>query len=596
MSAFIAKLLLLFVFLSCVFEKGSSSSSSRGGGDERVLETFRWGVATAAYQVEGAVSEDGRGASIWDVFSKQKGKIANGDTGNVADDSYHRIKEDVALIKAMGLNSYRFSISWSRIMPSGTGAVNAQGVAHYNRLIDELVAQNIDPIVTLYHWDLPAGLENKYLGWLSPRIEKDFAAYADVCFEQFGNRVKKWITLNEPWTFCFMGYVVGAFAPGRCSDRSRCAEGNSSTEGYQAAHNALNAHAAAVALYRNKYQAAQKGVIGIVLNHDWGEPLTHSDEDVAAAERRNEFAMGWFGDPVTFGHYPHTMEQYVGQRLPVFTKAQSERLKGSYDFLGLNHYSSKYYSAQPLPTLLQQQQQQQQQQSSPSRTNVDDFASGDQRIDISDPDHQHATTTWGGWADDQKNFESKFNLNGELIGPQAASPWLNVVPWGMYNVLKWSSDRYTIGGVRPIIYVTENGCDVPDESTLPLAKALDDSFRINYYSQYLAAVERAVNDGVDVRGYYAWSLLDNFEWADGYAFRFGLHYVDYSTSQLKRYPKASAGWYADYAAKHANFGGNTLKNLPVWGPPTVVTQHKKSMQDFLENALLEAGGRISFDL
>lgn len=242
--------------------------------------------------------------------------------------------------------------------------VNEAAVDHYNAVIDALISAGIEPLVTLYHWDLPQNLEDEYAGWLSTDIEKDFVYYSRICFERFGDRVKKWITINEPWTSCFMGYVLGIFAPGRCSDRTRCPRGNSSTEGaihrifvnqkiydahikisgYIAAHNMLNAHSAVVEVYRNDYQSTQQGVIGITLNHDWGEPLTDSKEDREAADIRNEFAMGWFADPLVFGRYPPWMQTLVRDRLPRFSESQRSRLVGSYDFIGLNHYSSKYYS------------------------------------------------------------------------------------------------------------------------------------------------------------------------------------------------------------------------------------------------------------
>lgn len=251
-------------------------------------------------------------------------------------------------MKSMGMTAYRFSLSWSRIMPLGYGAVNDKGIQHYNNLINLLVTNGIEPIVTLYHWDLPLGLEEKYGGWLSPKIEDDFIAYANICFSAFGDRVKKWLTINEPWTFCFLGYVAGGLAPGRCSDRSKCTAGDSASEGYIAAHNVLNSHAAAVELYRKLYKTWQRGEIGIALNQDWGEPLTDSPEDIEAALRKNEFSMAWFGDPIVFGRYPQSMIDRVGDRLLKFTPKQIDRLKGSYDFWALNHYSTKYVSAKPI--------------------------------------------------------------------------------------------------------------------------------------------------------------------------------------------------------------------------------------------------------
>ena len=217
--------------------------SLEDGSDSIALlltEKFLWGVATASYQIEGAVNEDGRSPSIWDVFSSYPGKVNNGDTGYIAADSYHRVKEDVELIKAMGVDSYRFSISWSRLIPNGRGHVNPIGLTYYNQLIDELLVNNIEPMVTLYHWDLPQVLEDEYSGWLSLNdIVRDFKYYADVAFSLFGDRVKMWITINEPWTVCYMGYVLGAHAPGRCSDRKKCKQGNSSIEGYQCGHSML---------------------------------------------------------------------------------------------------------------------------------------------------------------------------------------------------------------------------------------------------------------------------------------------------------------------------------------------------------------------
>lgn len=252
---------------------------------------FMWGTATASYQIEGAVKEDGRLPSVWDEFSHIPGKTANGDNGDVADDNYHRIDEDVALLTSMGLNAYRFSISWSRILPHGDDrVVNQAGIDHYNHVIDSLIKANITPLVTLFHWDTPLALEHKYEGWLSPSIEHDFAHYADVCFQHFGDRVKHWITLNEPLTVAFNGYCTGEHAPGRCSDRTKCTRGNSATEPYIAAHNMLNAHAAAVEVYRNKYQVKQDGVIGITLNTDFSYPMTNSTEDAAASERLEKIA------------------------------------------------------------------------------------------------------------------------------------------------------------------------------------------------------------------------------------------------------------------------------------------------------------------
>ena len=391
------------------------------------FQPFLWGVATAAYQIEGGTNMDGRGPSIWDDFSKIVGKIKNGDNGDYADGSYERFREDIKLMKNMNVKSYRFSISWSRIMPTGQYPINQEGIDHYKSLLKELKAANIEPLVTLYHWDLPSNLHNKYGGWLSPHIEFDFLAYADVCFREFGHLVKLWTTMNEPWTFCYLGYGSGIFAPGRCSDRSTCPEGDSSTEAYLAAHNVLNSHAAAVELYRTKYQSNQKGLIGMTLNQDWAEPLTSDPLDIAAAERRNEFLIGWFADPIVFGKYPQSMIDRIGDRLPTFTTEQSARLKGSYDFYGLNHYTSKYFSRSTFTTPYD----------SDSNTTTNSNSNGTTTLS------SNITNVAGvGWATDQGNKEHRYDLNGVIIGPQAASPWLNVVPWGFYKMLMWNHNRY----------------------------------------------------------------------------------------------------------------------------------------------------------
>lgn len=421
---------------------------------------FLWGAATAAYQIEGAVKEDGRGPSVWDSFSAIPGKISHGNTGEVADDSYHLYEQDISLLKQLGVNAYRFSISWSRILPHGIGKVNPLGIAHYNRLIDRLIEENIEPLVTLYHWDLPDALEKLDGGLLSPNFEQHFVEYADICFKEFGNRVKRWITINEPWTVAFMGYGAGVFAPGRCSDRSKCAEGDSSRESYIAAHNMLNAHAAAVELYRNKYQSNQKGVVGITVNQDWAEPLKQTPEDIAAAERRVEFQLGWFTDPIYFGDYPSSMKYLVGNRLPQFTEKEKRRIRGSIDFLGLNHYSTKYYFTRDKSKII-------------SSSSNEKILYG---INITSVEE---SMRFGGWADDQLNYETKYDVYGNLIGPQAQSPWLNLVPWGFYKTIMWVHERYLHSDFKDVpIVITENGCDAPHETEKPLAEALHDTFRL----------------------------------------------------------------------------------------------------------------------
>jgi len=343
---------------------------------------------------------------------------------------------------------------------------------------------------------------SEYGGWLNESMSLYFTNYADACFKSFGDRVKHWITFNEPLSFSISGYSTGAHAPGRCSNRSICNAGNTSTEPYIVTHNVLLSHAAAVHLYRTKYQSAQNGKIGITLNCDWSQPFTNSLRDRAAAERHLEFQLSWFADPVFFGDYPQVMKDLVGTRLPAFTPDQKISLRGSHDFFALNHYTSTYAShpVSPPPT---------------------------------DPS----------WDSDQNAFLTR-EKDGKFIGPAADSSWLYVVPWGIRRMLNWVNDRYQ----DTEIYITENGVDVPKESSMPLQEALNDTFRVNFLKDYIAEVGNAIQDGVPVKGYFLWSLMDNFEWADGYSKRFGIHYVDYTNGE-KRYQKNSAKWYSNFIAQ-----------------------------------------------
>jgi beta-glucosidase len=473
---------------------GSSNSSPIGWPTD-----FMWGAATASYQVEGAWKTDGRGMTIWDTFSHTPNKTAGGATGDVADDHYNRFMEDIDRLASLGMKAYRFSIAWSRIMPTGRHPVNPLGIKHYNQVIDYLTKKGITPFVTLFHWDLPEGLEAEG-GWLNPQSALWFAAYADVCFANFGNRVKHWVTINEPHSVSLLGYGSGVNAPGRCSDRTRCKQGDTWTEPYVVTHNLLRGHAFAVDIYRRKYQPAQHGVIGIVLDVMYSEPLTNSTEDVEAAERDMVFQCGWFADPIWTGDYPQVMKQRVGARLPKFSEEEKRLLRGSHDYFGLNHYTSWYVANAKTPTGL------------------------------------------GYWYDE--GVTTTHQRNGVPIGPQAASDWLYVVPWGVRKVLNWVSERYG----RTPIYITENGVDEPNETAIPLPRVLNDTFRVDYYKSYLEEIRAAVvKDGVDLRGYLTWSLLDNFEWADGYTKRFGIHYVDYENG-LRRYEKASAAYLRSYIA------------------------------------------------
>ncbi|XP_008450458.2 beta-glucosidase 12-like [Cucumis melo] len=465
---------------------------------------FVFGSASSAYQYEGAANKDGRRPSIWDTFThKYPGKIQDGSNGDEANDAYHRYKEDVGIMKDMNFDAYRFSISWSRILPNGklSGGVNQKGIEYYNNLIDELVAKGIKPFITLFHWDLPQALEDKYGGFLSPHIVNDFEDYAELCFKTFGDRVKQWITLNEPWTYSMGGYAQGSFAPNRCSawQNLNCSGGNAATEPYIASHYQILAHAAAVKLYRDKYQKSQKGLIGITLVSHWFVPVSNVRKERNAAYRALDFMFGWFMDPLTFGEYPKSMQSLVRKRLPTFTKEQSELVKGSFDFLGFNYYTANYASYTPPP----------------NSNRVTYFS-----------DARAALST---------------ERNGIPIGPKAASPWLAVYPRGIHDVLLYIKEKYN----NPLIYITENGVDEFNNASLPLKEALVDNFRIDYYKAHLSFLKKAIEDGVRVKGYFAWSLLDNFEWSNGYTVRFGINFVDYK-DEFKRYPKSSAHWFKKF--------------------------------------------------
>ncbi|KAK9794356.1 hypothetical protein WJX73_002180 [Symbiochloris irregularis] len=489
--------LLCLVFAVAFLHAAVAQSNTTAGmtDSNKQPPPFVFGTASAAYQIEGAWNEGGRLPSIWDTFSQMPGKVANNENGNVADDFYHRWQEDVELMKSLGVQLFRFSLSWPRIIPKGRGEVNQAGIAFYSRLIDALLAAGIEPHITLYHWDLPQALEDEYLGWLGERVVDDFAAYAAVCFNAFSDRVKYFTTFNEPLSFVFIGYDQGIHAPGRCSDRSRCAAGNSSTEPWIATHHVLLAHVAAVQQLRS---IAPDAKVSINFNTNWGEPMTNSREDLEASQRYLDFNLGVYADPCFLGDYPSSVRKAVPS-LPHFTTEQKAALKKSVDYFALNHYTTNWVSA-------------------------------------SDSGLQKASTT--------------YVRDGAPIGPQADSEWLYVVPWGMRRLLNYVNKRYH----HPAIYITESGVDVPNENSMPFPDVLQDDFRIDYYREYIEnAVLAATVDGVDVRAYFAWSILDNFEWADGYSKRFGITYVDYKNG-LKRTPKQSAYFLAKLFGRHPNPG------------------------------------------
>ncbi|KAF2319385.1 hypothetical protein GH714_015414 [Hevea brasiliensis] len=469
-------------------------------------DNFIFGTATSAYQIEGEATTKGRGPSVWDKFSKETPeRILDGSNGDVAVDFYNRFKEDIANVKNMGFKGFRLSISWPRVIPSGRRreGVNKEGIEFYNNIINEIISNGLEPFVTIFHWDTPQALEDKYGGFLSRDIVYDYYEYANLLFEEFGDRVKYWMTFNEPWALSGFSYDDGVFAPGRCSSwvNRQCRAGNSATEPYIVAHHLLLSHAAVVQLYREKFKPIQGGQIGITLFTYWYEPLSNEPADVQAAKTALDFMFGLWMDPMTYGTYPRTVKDLVGDRLPKFTDVESKLLRGSYDFLGLQYYTSYY-----------------------AKPNA-----------IVDPNHIRYKT-------DNHITETPYDYDGNLIGPQAYSSWFYIFPKGIRHLLNYTKDTYN----NPVIYITENGVDNNNNETQPIEEALQDEFRIKYYQKHLwNALGSLKNYSVNVKGYFAWSYLDNFEWNIGYTSRFGLYYVDYKDN-LKRYPKDSAKWFTKF--------------------------------------------------
>ncbi|CBJ30694.1 Beta-glucosidase, family GH1 [Ectocarpus siliculosus] len=458
----------------------------------RFPEGFNWGTATASYQIEGG--KGGRAPCIWDAFCKTEGRVVNGDNGDLACDHFTLYKEDVKIMKDMGLKNYRLSIAMPRIFPGGQGPANEEGIAFYNGLIDCLLDAGITPCVTLYHWDLPLELEMEHGGWQNYITVERFLEYAEVCFERFGDRVKSWLTFNEPWCAAVLGYGNGEMAPGCTS--------SDAVKVYRAGHHMLLGHARAVEIYRKKFRTAQNGVIGVTLNCNWTEPKPSDDPETAklnaeAAERSVLWNLGWFADPVYKGDYPEVMRNRCGDRLPEFTADEKALLKGSSDFFGLNHYSTDYAE--------------------------DDSGPGHY------VSHWGTVNTGGFWGD----MAVRGSTDPSWAKTDMGWP---IVPWGFRKLLLWIQARYSPeGGIQ----VTENGAAV-NEPTVDLA--VDDKARIVYYEGYLKEMHAAIQLGADVRAYYAWSFMDNFEWAYGYSKRFGLVHVDYNT--MKRTPKSSLKWFS----------------------------------------------------
>ena len=465
---------------------------------------FHWGFATAAAQIEGAWNKDGKGESIWDKFCHTPGKVKDGSTNEDATRAYDFYKEDVALMKSCGVTAYRFSLSWSRIIPLGgaNDPINEQGIQYYNNLIDELLANGITPFVTLFHWDTPQALEDRYGGMLNQeKYTPDFLHYARLCFMRFGDRVKHWITYNEPGVYTLAGYAAGVHAPGRSSFRERNPEGDSSTETFIVAHTEIVTHARAVAIYRSEFKKEQKGVIGITLHGNYSEPWDANDPlDIAAAQRAREFEISWFADPIYgSGNYPSSMRAQLGSRLPTFTPEERELVKGSSDFYGMNTYTTFFVRHL------------------------------DEEADIND----HLGNV----------VKLDTNSKGESRGAKSDTYWLRTAPRGFGKLLRWIWDRYHVP-----IYMTENGTTAKGEHTKapPPEDILDDMFRVEFFHSYLRELAQAVHDGVDIRSYFGWTFTDNWEWAAGYEDRFGVIGVDFESEEKTRYPKRSMYFLRDY--------------------------------------------------
>jgi beta-glucosidase len=443
---------------------------------------FRWGAATAAYQIEGAAQEDGRGPSIWDTFSKTPGKVANGDTGDVACDHYHRFEQDIALMQELGIDSYRFSIAWPRLFPKGDATRNEAGFAFYDGLINALIAAGIEPVVTLYHWDLPQPLEDAG-GWANRDTVFAFAVYARACAEAFGDRVSRWITLNEPWCTTWLGYRSGVHAPGKQDLGAAIAS----------AHHTALAHGAATRAMKDVNASLQVGITLNMTNY-----IVAADADAEAFEASDLLDAQlnrWWIDAFMTGAYPEVLKKPFGEHLTsVLLDGDSALLKTPPDFLGINYYSDSFVRSAKVGS---------------STLAEEGFFPFDVHADLSVPEEFHSTMTDMEWP---------------------------VTPDGLGTLLSRVHHDWP---QIPHLMVTENGAafdDGPDSTG-----AVNDSRRSAYLTGHIESMHRAVTAGVPVKAYFAWSLLDNFEWAYGYAKRFGLVFVDFATQQ--RTMKASAFTY-----------------------------------------------------
>ena len=461
---------------------------------------FLWGCSTSAYQIEGAWNEDGKGESVWDRFVRQPGKIERGETADVACDHYHRMPSDVALMKELGLNAYRFSISWSRVIPEGQGKVNARGLDFYDRLVDELGKAGIAANATLHHWDIPQALQDRG-GWPRRECADWFADYARVVFDRLGDRVAMWATHNEPIVPSILGWGAGAVAPGIKDDKAS----------YQAAHILNLAHGKAVQVFR---QGAYPGKIGIVLDLHGMVPATSSEADVLACQRTRENAQGIFFDPIFLGRYPKYLMKWLGPLRPEIADGDLAQIRQPLDFLGIN-----YYFTQEVSHL----------DRGPRRLNAGLGVNSGLAEEVSH-------------SEDGGLLKSSLKMRTLPALGHTSLDW-GIYPQGLGEVLRRVA---TDTGNLPI-YITENGCSMTDE---PNASGfVEDRDRINYLRLHLIELQRAIRNGINVRGYFIWSLMDNFEWGAGFRPRFGIVRVDYPTQ--RRIPKLSARWYREVIARNA---------------------------------------------
>jgi len=435
---------------------------------------FLWGCATASYQVEGAVKEDGRGPSVWDTFSHTPGKTFQGETGDVANDSYHLYKEDVRLLKNLGVTGYRFSIAWSRIFPNGRGQPNEKGLSYYQRVVDELLKNNIAPYVTLFHWDLPQALPG---GWQSRDTAKAFADYAAYISKQLSDRVQHFFTTNEFVCFTDLSYKIGQFAPGL---KLPAAQVN------QIRHHGILAHGMAVQAIRANSRSGTQ--VGLAENATVYVPVIESREHIEAARRATREGNAPFLTAVMEGKYTDGYLEREGGSAPKVEAGDMKIIGSPLDFVGLNVYTPEYVRADASPA---------------------------------------------GFATVQR----------QTSYPHMASPWLFIGPEVLYWAVRNVSDIW-----KPrALYITENGCSADDVITSN--GRIEDTDRVMYLRNHLTHLHRAASEGYPIKGYFLWSLMDNFEWADGYSKRFGIHYVDFKTQ--KRTPKLSAEWYREVIARNA---------------------------------------------